>query len=158
MHKAARVVAMNKGCGQKQSSKVALTSREARLLKEAKISKKELCKFSEEVLHQMTGIERERCLKIITLALFQRLGSVGPKLAEKIWMLGIHSFDSLARANPAKMYYDFTRIIAKKVDPCVEDVFRCAVAQAKFPQLPDIYKQWWRWQGDRGLREVHFKK
>jgi hypothetical protein len=35
-------------------------------------------------------------------------------------------------------------------DPCVEDAFRCAIAQAKNPKLPAKMRDWWQWTSVRG--------
>ena len=43
------------------------------------------------------------------------------------------------------------RLTKSKQDPCVEDVLRCAVAQAQDPRLPKKWKDWWSWTPYRGL-------
>ena len=37
----------------------------------------------------------------------------------------------------------------------MEDILRCAIAQAKFgDKLPKKYKKWWYWMGQRGKHTV----
>jgi hypothetical protein len=80
----------------------------------------------------------------------QTLGSVGPKMAVKIYELGYPTIQSLQKANPTKMYQDYSAKMGGYADPCVEDVFRCAVAQAIKSDLPQHAKDWWYWSEQRG--------
>ncbi len=97
----------------------------------------------------------DRCNYFVALAQFQALESVGALMAEKIWRLGYTSNRQLAKANPLRMYQNYGYLIRKKPDPCVEDVFRCAIAQLRYPTLPNEYKQWWAWSKMRGETEIH---
>ena len=80
----------------------------------------------------------------------QTLASVGPKMAVKIYELGYPSIQSLQTADPTEMYLTYCKKVGGYADPCVEDVFRCAVAQAINPQLVKQAKNWWYWTPQRG--------
>lgn len=68
-------------------------------------------------------------------------------------MLGINSITELAAANPQEMYDRLCGLTGSKVDICVFDQFRCAVAQAQNPGLPDEQKEWHWWSRQRLARK-----
>lgn len=84
----------------------------------------------------------------------QRLRSVGPSLAAKLMIAGYGCRADLAGGDPAAMYRDLCARLNRRVDPCVEDVFRCAVAQVRYPDMPDHYGDWWAWTAERGQPSV----
>ncbi len=84
----------------------------------------------------------------------QKLGSVGPKMAAKIYDLGYKTIESLTSVDPVAMYQQYSAKVGGYADPCVEDVFRCAIAQAKYPDLPEKLKSWWAWTNERGKSRV----
>ena len=85
---------------------------------------------------------------------FRDLVSVGPKIAADFEMLGIQSVPQLARQDPARMYEKLCGITGQRQDPCVLDVFRAAVAQARDPRLPAEQCQWWYWSRKRKASAV----
>ena len=64
-------------------------------------------------------------------------------------LLGVRSVGELARENPDELYARLSRLTDRSQDICVLDVFRCAVAQARDPQLPLDQCQWWWWSRQR---------
>jgi homocysteine S-methyltransferase len=134
----------------KPSPKLPLTEAERRTLRRAGIRLGEIAQIGAETLHEATGWEEERCRMIVALAQFQSLGSVGPSLARDLWDLGFRAVEDLKGANPKEMYEQFGEMAGQRADPCVEDVFRCAVAQAQDPDLPAEMRQWWMWKEERG--------
>lgn len=106
----------------------------------------------------MTGLGLSRCGDLCASATFQTLSSVGPSMAADIVGLGYHSLAELAKADPNDMYVKFSRKVGRSVDPCVEDVFRCAVAQAREPDLPEEARNWWYWLPFRGTEVVTPRK
>lgn len=60
-------------------------------------------------------------------------------------LLGVKSVADLARRSPEKLYLTLCDTTGTRQDPCVLDVFRCAVAQAKDPELPAEQRNWWYW-------------
>lgn len=101
-----------------------------------------------------TGITHERCRVLKALSEFQGLRSVGPSLSSKMVLLGYLSLEALAQADPSAMYKTFCTLVGRRVDPCVEDVFRCAVAQARYPDMDSEYGDWWNWTEHRGRSDV----
>ena len=59
--------------------------------------------------------------------------------------------DSVRRRESSARVLDRIELTNSKQDPCVEDVLRCAVAQAEHPALPKKWKDWWTWTPWRGL-------
>lgn len=140
-----------------QSPKLILTSKERKALRGVKILLRDIALFDSEELSKVTGINKLRCQELVALSQFQSLGSVGPDMAVKFWRLGFKSLKDLARADPSKMYQDYSLLIRRHVDPCVEDVFRCAIAQVKYKNLPAHLKNWWEWTDQRGISSVVLK-
>jgi hypothetical protein len=71
--------------------------------------------------------------------------SIGPAMLHDFEMLKIRSVADLAKADPRRMYQKLCQLTGERQDPCVLDVFRSAVAQAKNPRLPADKCQWWYW-------------
>ena len=71
--------------------------------------------------------------------------SIGPAMLRDFEMLKIRSVADLAKADPRRMYQKLCQLTGERQDPCVLDVFRSAVAQAKNPRLPAEKCQWWYW-------------
>lgn len=81
---------------------------------------------------------------------FQQLPSVGPATADDLVRLGFRRVDELRGQDPRELYERMCVLTACRQDPCVEDVFRCVIAQAEEPDLPEAMKQWYRWTPLRG--------
>lgn len=73
------------------------------------------------------------------------LGSIGPAMLRDFEQLGITSVAQLAHQQPRELYDRLCALTGTRQDPCVEDTFTCAVAQAKDPFLPEEQRQWWYW-------------
>ena len=73
------------------------------------------------------------------------LVSVGPASLRDLKLLGILTMVQLAQCEPHDLYMRLCAITATKHDPCCEDVFSAAVAQARDPKLPAEKKKWWYW-------------
>ena len=73
------------------------------------------------------------------------LSGVGPAMLADFERLGVKSVADLARRDPRVLYERLGRITRSRQDPCVLDVFRCAVAQARDPRLPAAKRRWWWW-------------
>ena len=79
----------------------------------------------------------------------QDLVSVGPAIRRDLAKLGVHSVADLARRDPERLYRELCRKTRTRQDPCVLDVFRAAVAQARDPGLPIEQCVWWYWSRRR---------
>lgn len=73
------------------------------------------------------------------------LDSIGPAMLRDFERLGIRSVSQLAFSRPLALYERLSKITGHRQDPCMLDIFTCAVAQAKNPHLPAAQKRWWYW-------------
>lgn len=73
------------------------------------------------------------------------LDGIGPAMLKDFEMLGIANIDQLKKQSGRKMYDRLCELTGKRQDPCVLDVFVCAVAQAKDPNLAAEKRNWWYW-------------
>ncbi|MBI4867512.1 MAG: hypothetical protein HY816_11225 [Candidatus Wallbacteria bacterium] len=77
------------------------------------------------------------------------LKSVGKATLGDLRRLGVTTVNELARRDPKEMYDELCRLTGVRHDPCCEDVFACAVAQARDPELPEEQRDWWFWSRQR---------
>lgn len=77
------------------------------------------------------------------------LRSVGPATLEDLRLLGVADVPALTSRDPQALYNDLCRIKGQAVDICCLDVFCCAVAQARNPQLPAEQCDWFWWSRQR---------
>lgn len=131
--------------------KLNLNPEERSALRQQRIKLSNLPEWTPEHLARQCQLSIERCQYLVALAQFQTLASVGPAAAQDLWDLGCRSLADLARCSPVEMYRELSLKTGTQQDPCVEDVFRCAVAQARDPGLPVEQKDWWYWKEMRGL-------
>jgi nucleotidyltransferase/DNA polymerase involved in DNA repair len=73
------------------------------------------------------------------------LSGVGPAMLDDFDVLGIKSVEQLARCDADQLYKKLCDRTGKRQDPCVLDVFNCAIAQARDPDLPREQRNWWYW-------------
>lgn len=86
----------------------------------------------------------------------KNLVSVGTATLKDFESLGIHSVEELARCEPLTLYETLCALKGQQ-DPCVEDVMRCAVEQARHPALSEEQKKWPFWSRVRKERQVSYK-
>jgi len=77
------------------------------------------------------------------------LAGIGRAMLLDFERLGVSSVDDLARRDPDLLYRQLEQASGQRQDPCVLDTFRCAVAQARDPQLPAEQRNWWWWSRER---------
>jgi hypothetical protein len=131
-----------------------LTELERSRLRRTSIRHADLVRILPVDLAKQTNLDFKRCEEIVGLARLQALSSVGPSIAADLWELGYHQVSSLAKAKPKQMYSALCQLTGHRVDPCVEDVFRCAVAQTRHQRLPNEANNWWYWTPFRGTDKV----
>jgi hypothetical protein len=86
------------------------------------------------------------------LRVMRKLGDlhgIGKAMLKDFELLGVKSVEDLAGRDPLRLYRQLEKKTAVRQDPCVLDVFRCAVAQAKDPQLDRERCNWWWWSRER---------
>ncbi|WP_129354818.1 helix-hairpin-helix domain-containing protein [Sorangium cellulosum] len=77
------------------------------------------------------------------------LVSVGPATIRDLHVLGITTIDELAKRDAKQLYEELCAVTGARHDPCCEDVFRAAIAQARDPDLPAEQRRWWYWSRKR---------
>jgi len=77
------------------------------------------------------------------------LRGIGPAMLKDFEMLGVHSVAQLASQEGDLLYDRLNKLTGTRQDPCVLDTFRCAVAQARDPELPSEMTNWWYWSRKR---------
>jgi pathogenicity locus Cdd1 protein len=77
------------------------------------------------------------------------LAGVGPAVEADFRKLNVHCVAELARCDGEELYKRLCEITGTRQDPCVLDGFRCAVAQARNPDLPAEQRNWWWWSRQR---------
>ena len=77
------------------------------------------------------------------------LSGIGPSIERNLTELGILNVQQLADSEGDELYQKLCELTRTRQDPCVLDTFRCAVAQARDPQLPTEQKNWWWWSRKR---------
>jgi hypothetical protein len=80
------------------------------------------------------------------------LRSVGPRTIEDLHLLGIYGVAALAQAEAGELYLRLCALTGVRHDPCAEDVFAAAIAQARDPDLPREQADWWYWSRVRKAR------
>jgi len=83
------------------------------------------------------------------------LRGVGPSIASDLRELGIFTVGQLAASDGRELYDRLCATTGVRQDPCVEDTFVCAVAQARDPNLPAARKNWWFWSRLRNRGVPH---
>lgn len=73
------------------------------------------------------------------------LRGIGKKMLEDFQKLDVKSVRQLKSCDPQELYNRMCRITNTRQDPCVLDTYRCAIEQARNPNLPDEQKDWWYW-------------
>jgi hypothetical protein len=73
------------------------------------------------------------------------LRGIGKKMLEDFDQLGIKSVNQLKSRDADRLYLRMCEISGVRQDPCVLDTYRCAIEQARNPNLPDEQKDWWYW-------------
>jgi len=73
------------------------------------------------------------------------LAGIGRAMLRDFDLLGIKSIQHLAQQEGLELYLELQRITGTRQDPCVLDVFRCAIAQAQNPDLPLEHRNWGYW-------------
>ena len=67
-------------------------------------------------------------------------------------LLNVRTVEHLAECEARELYDRLCGLTGQHQDPCVEDVFQCAIAQARNPRLPRRQRQWWYWSRVRKAR------
>jgi Pathogenicity locus len=70
------------------------------------------------------------------------LRSVGPATVADFKLLGIAAVEDLVDCDAGDLYARLCAVTGIRHDPCCEDVFAAAIAQARDPDLPPEQRDW----------------
>ena len=73
------------------------------------------------------------------------LEGVGKATLGDFKLLGIESVSALANEDAMVLFQRMCELTNSRQDPCVYDVFACAIAQARDPELEASERKWWTW-------------
>jgi hypothetical protein len=73
------------------------------------------------------------------------LRGIGERMLEDFQKLGIRSVPELKSRDAQKLYDRMCELTGTRQDPCVLDTYRCAIEQARNPDLPKEQTDWWYW-------------
>jgi hypothetical protein len=73
------------------------------------------------------------------------LRGIGKKMREDFAKLGVTTISELKSRDAQKLYDRMCEISGARQDPCVLDTYRCAIEQARNPDLPAEQRDWWYW-------------
>lgn len=76
----------------------------------------------------------------------ESIPGIGPSIAAKLRMIGIHGVDALNQADPEHLYRKLEQALGVPVDRCVLYVFRSAVYYASHPTHDPEKLKWWNWK------------
>lgn len=113
------------------SVQLPLTAGERQALRRARVRLAEVATLAPGTLADRTGLPATRARDLVALAAFQVLPSVGPASAGDLLRLGYRSVAQLAGQDPVRMRERLEQLTGLAQDPCVEDVFACAVHAAE---------------------------
>lgn len=82
------------------------------------------------------------------------LSGVGVSIEANLRLLGIASVADLAASDADNLYIKLAQVEGRPQDPCVLDTFRCAIAQARNPDLTLEQRNWWWWSRQRKLGAI----
>lgn len=82
------------------------------------------------------------------------LASIGPAMERDLVVLGIHSVQALVGRDAHTLWLELCARTGHRHDPCVEDSFAAAIAQAENPDLPAEQCNWWYWTTVRKARKA----
>ncbi|KMY45688.1 hypothetical protein AC622_16965 [Bacillus sp. FJAT-27916] len=135
--------------------KLSLTDSEKQKLRTSRIKVAEIAHTTPQALSEILGCEQARAERLIALAQFQQIPSIGPRAAQMmVQHLGFYSLEEVKDEEPAQLLDLFESRIGHRVDPCVEDQIRCIVHHANEPasrrEWPDFTKERKTYRDSRG--------
>ena len=77
---------------------------------------------------------------------FRNIPGVGKEIAKDLWKMGYRSTAELKNEDPEEMYKNLCELEGKRVDPCMQYVFRCAVYYCQNAEHDPHLLKWWNWK------------
>lgn len=126
--------------------KLNLTEAERQNLRRNKVKIAGIVDLSLDELCDILQVSKERAREIYALADFQRIPSIGIKLAEDLISIGYFSVQDIKGKDGAQLTHEYELKKGYRIDSCVEDQFRLVVY---FAETNDSRKQWWDFTEER---------
>jgi hypothetical protein len=123
-----------------------LTDSEKLHLRKRKIKISDIQDYAPDELEVLINVTPERAKKILALAEFQSIPSIGIKFAEDLVFMGFYSISELKNRDGAELTDEFEKKKGYWTDPCVEDQFRLAV---NFANTHNTVRKWWNFTDER---------
>ncbi|MBI5870099.1 MAG: TfoX/Sxy family DNA transformation protein [Actinobacteria bacterium] len=76
----------------------------------------------------------------------ESIPGVGPKIAQKLRLIGVTRVSDLDNADPEELYGKLEKTMGTHIDPCVLYVFRTAVYFASEQRHDPEKLKWWNWK------------
>lgn len=129
-----------------KNPKLPLSDEERLQLRSLKIRIRDIAGMQPEKLADTLGISFFRARKLVALASFQQIPSIGPQLARNIVDLGYFSLDEVKGLEGAQMFDRLEKLYGCQIDPCVEDGLWLIAYVAKSNKMD---KSWWDFSEER---------
>ncbi len=85
-------------------------------------------------------------MQLDSLTELRTIPSIGLRLAEMLYAVGIRHVSDLKGKNPEALYAKLQKKLDTKVDRCVLYTFRCAVYYASNTKHDSHLLKWWNWK------------
>lgn len=129
-----------------KSPKLPLSDDERRSLRNHKMTIRDILDIDPRILCSIFDCSMERAQMLIALCDFQRIPSVGPRLAECVADLGYSSIEEVKGKDGVSLVNDLEQLYGCWMDPCVEDVMRLV---ADYTENRNDEKRWWDFTDER---------
>ena len=111
--------------------KLPLSESERSYLRKKRIRISQILTKSTEELKIILNCTTERANELKGLLDFQQIPSIGLGAAKMmVHVLGFYSVNDVRNEDPAELFDRYEKLVGSRVDPCVEDQFRCIVYHA----------------------------
>ena len=111
--------------------KLPLSEMERNYLRKNRVRINQILTKTTEELKFILNCSTERANELKGLVDFQQIPSIGLGAAKMmVHVLGFYAVNDVRNENPAELFDRYERLVGCRVDPCVEDQFRCIVYHA----------------------------
>ena len=130
--------------------KLPLSEMERKCLRKKRIRINQILTKSTEELKEILNCSTERAMELKGLLDFQQIPSIGLGAAKMmVHVLKFYAVNDVRNENPADLFDRYEKLVGCRVDPCVEDQFRCIVCHAnelnsvlEWPDFTDERKEY----------------
>ena len=126
--------------------KLPLQAEERARLRANKIKLKDIVRMNVSELAEYLQCSDKRARKLIGLAQFQTIPSIGPVVAQGLVDLEYYALQEVIGETGANLTDRLEALRGYWMDPCVEDCLRCVVHHANYPESD---RSWWHFTAER---------